>query len=794
MARSLSIGRICTVLAALLATATLALAGILVPERLRMWREAERQGAITVAVATLGKALVELSLERSLVQVGLALPDPVAPAHRAMVDRQRAVAAAGFDAALAGLTGVGTPEAARLAAETRTRLAGLNALRGLADAELARPAQARDAAAMARWAAEVPALISAIEARRITARDVAEPIPGGVAIRDQVQHLAWNVREYGGRDRTDLAIALARAERLDAEALSRMAGFHGSAARRLDALEALSGHPALAGRLQAQLETLLAEYRGGYAALRRALVEASAAGRPYPVTFEAYFAESSRVLDLATALSVAAGDANKALWTDIGSQVARQAALVLLLTALSILAAGALIWFVRQRVGRPAGGLAALVERVAEGELDARADLGPLPEEIARIAGAVETLRTRLAQARAEEARVAAERDAKQRRQADTERFAAEFSAVIGGVLGKLGGSAVRMREDAATMARLASATRQEAAAVEAQSRQGAAGLRDADAAAAQLRDRASEVATGVRLATDQVAAAVAQAADSERLVAGLSAAAGEIGTVLDAIRQIAAQTNLLALNATIEAARAGEAGKGFAVVAGEVKALAAQTARATEEVAQRIGAVQASSAEAAGSIARIATAVGALREAAADIAEGIDSQSRAIGAIAGHVAGATEGTEAVLARMQGLAGAAAEGGGAAEALLEGSGQLGRQAEELRGEVEGFLAALSRSGDRRRFDRHALDLPCRIEAPSGPRETRLRDLSLGGAGLRDRLGLPVGTELRVSIAGRRMLRARVAREDAEGAALLFIAEPGAEATIADLLPRAARAA
>jgi HAMP domain-containing protein len=438
MARQLSIGRVATSLAVVLAASTLALSAILVPERLRDWRDADRQAAITAAMATMGKALVELSLERSLVQVALQLPDPVSPQFREMIERQRTVAGAGFAEAITILRAVGTPEAVALARDTEERLEGLAGLRRPANGQFRRPLAERDPEVLEHWAREMPALIAEVENRRGTARGDSGRVPAGVAMRDHLQHLAWAVREFGGRDRTYLAAALAAGRPLAEEELRRMEGFDAPARRRLHALESIERHPALTEELRQRLRQLLDEYRGGYARLRASLIAASQAQQPYPVSFEAYFRESGRVLDLATALSVAAGDANKAYWTHAGARVARETALVLGLTLLAIAAALGLVWFVRRRVTQPSAGLARLVERIAEGDLEARADLGLPPREISRVAGALETLRARLIAARAEEARARADQEAKLRRQQATERFAADFSAVIGGGTGLL--------------------------------------------------------------------------------------------------------------------------------------------------------------------------------------------------------------------------------------------------------------------------------------------------------------------------------------------------------------------
>jgi hypothetical protein len=165
-----SIGRVTTALAALLA-------GLVVQDRFARWQEANRQRDATIAIAGLGQALVELSLERSLVQVTFQLPDPLNPAR---IEAQRRKAAAGFATATSDLLSIGRPEPRALAAELRRRLDALDTLRRAADDQLQRPPAARDPAVLPRWAAEVPAVIAA------------------VTLRERVQQLAWAAREHRG--------------------------------------------------------------------------------------------------------------------------------------------------------------------------------------------------------------------------------------------------------------------------------------------------------------------------------------------------------------------------------------------------------------------------------------------------------------------------------------------------------------------------------------------------------------------------------------------------------------------
>jgi methyl-accepting chemotaxis protein len=174
-------------------------------------------------------------------------------------------------------------------------------------------------------------------------------------------------------------------------------------------------------------------------------------------------------------------------------------------------------------------------------------------------------------------------------------------------------------------------------------------------------------------------------------VVRGLSEAAQRIGEVVQMINDIAGQTNLLALNATIEAARAGEAGKGFAVVANEVKHLANQTAKATDDISSQIQAIQATTAEAVGAIADIGKTIEEMNDIAGAISEAVDQQGCATREIARNINEAATGAQEVSGHIVKVTHAAAEAGSSAREVLQAAEGLARNSEGLSHDIDRFL-------------------------------------------------------------------------------------------------------
>jgi methyl-accepting chemotaxis protein len=281
--------------------------------------------------------------------------------------------------------------------------------------------------------------------------------------------------------------------------------------------------------------------------------------------------------------------------------------------------------------------------------------------------------------------------DEQEARRARVEEAIAWFRQSVEGVLRTVADSVTAMQSTASVLAATSRETTAQTVGAVHTSNEAFGSAQIAATAADELSTSIGEINRQLARASEVVSAAATEAQSTNQEIATLAQAARKIDDVVKLIQSVAGQTNLLALNATIEAARAGAAGKGFSVVASEVKALAVQTAKATDDIAAQIAAVQSSTRSAVGAIGSVAGKMQEIRQFTSAIATSVEQQNAATQEISGSVAAAAAGTKSVVAVLGRVSDVIANMHDSADTVLAASQAVERAADSLRGSVDGFL-------------------------------------------------------------------------------------------------------
>jgi methyl-accepting chemotaxis protein len=355
--------------------------------------------------------------------------------------------------------------------------------------------------------------------------------------------------------------------------------------------------------------------------------------------------------------------------------------------------AGSVAWLLGRSISGPLNLLGTRMRALADGRLD-----GDIPgvgrgDEVGAMAATVQIFKDNavrvheLEQAEAEtQKRTAAER------RAAMEGLASDFERSVNGIVRSVSTAAAGMQTTAQSMTSTASDASSRAATVSAASQNASSNVSTVASAAEELSSSVAEISRQVTRSSEIASKAVGDAERTNATVQVLSTGAEKIGEVVKLIHSIAAQTNLLALNATIEAARAGESGRGFAVVASEVKALANQTAKATEEISGQVAAMQSSTNDAVAAINGITQTIAQMNEITVSISAAIEEQGAATREIARNIQSVAAGSSEINSHIGGVTSAAAATGTAASDVLSNARELDNQSGMLRSAVDGFLA------------------------------------------------------------------------------------------------------
>ncbi|MDH3580942.1 MAG: methyl-accepting chemotaxis protein [Hyphomicrobiales bacterium] len=362
------------------------------------------------------------------------------------------------------------------------------------------------------------------------------------------------------------------------------------------------------------------------------------------------------------------------------------------LLGIGIASGSAIAFFTARSIATPLVGMTASMKRLADGDLATDVPAQNRKDEIGEMSAAVQVFKENAIRNKELEAdQVKQKQRAEEEKRAAMNKLADDFDASVGGIVETVSSASAELNTTAQSMSSIAEETSSQANAVAAASEEASTNVQTVASATEEMSNSIAEINTQVADAANASKKAVEDVEKTSGQMETLAATADKIGEVISMISDIAEQTNLLALNATIESARAGEAGKGFAVVATEVKALANETAKATEGISSLIAEIQSATGDAVTSIGEIGTVIKQLEEASTAIAAAMEEQGATTQEVARNVTEAAAGTQEVSSSIAGVTQASQEAGTASSQVTSAAEELSRQSEAMRTEVAKLL-------------------------------------------------------------------------------------------------------
>jgi methyl-accepting chemotaxis protein len=438
----------------------------------------------------------------------------------------------------------------------------------------------------------------------------------------------------------------------------------------------------------------LTEAKGFLAAYRDGLEKLVASARAVEDLVTRMSGSAGEIMQGASAMKADLVSDQQRLETESDVMIGWAERLIIMLVAVGTLLGALLAVVLGRGISRPMTVMCKAMRELAAGNFDVVLPGLGRGDELGEMAGAVEEFKM---QAIAKAGRDAAahevqNHEAAAARRAELIRFADSFEAAVGSIVSNVSASASHLEQAAGILTRTAETTEGLSSQVAGASDEASGNIQSVASATEELSVSIDEIGRQANESSRIAEAAVGQAQETDGRIGKLSRAAQEIGEVVKLITAIAEQTNLLALNATIEAARAGEAGRGFAVVAAEVKSLASQTAKATDEISSHISGMQQATQESVASIKQIGETIAQISTIAGSIAGAVEQQGGATQEIARNVQNVAQGTRAAAANIVEVNRGATETGAASEEVLKSAKALSTESTRLRNELDRFMS------------------------------------------------------------------------------------------------------
>nr|WP_320144025.1 methyl-accepting chemotaxis protein [uncultured Cohaesibacter sp.] len=403
--------------------------------------------------------------------------------------------------------------------------------------------------------------------------------------------------------------------------------------------------------------------------------------------------DAKAIMESSEAIADSAGEDQTNLQKSVNASLSSAEYLMIIVSAFALVAGLVAAFFIARGITKPVLSLTSAMGKLANQDYSTIVPGSERGDELGQMARAVEIFKQNGIRAKELEA----EQHEQEKRAEEEKRkmmmdMAEEFDTQIGSVVNSVSAAASQLNASAKLMSDVAVETERQATEASAASQQTSSNVQTVATATEEMTSTISEISVQVGHASRASSDAVDKVSATNVQMSTLAETSSKIGEVVEMISKIAEQTNLLALNATIESARAGEAGKGFAVVASEVKALAGQTAKATEEIALQISEIQSATNQASTSMQDVSQAIQQVNEISAAIASAMEEQTAATSEISNSIHQAAQGTEIVNTSVMSVSKASEEAGAASGQVMSAASELGQQSAILKTEVDKFIA------------------------------------------------------------------------------------------------------